>query len=210
MRRRRRQVRQRKAVSNEMLAGLLVIAISLVSITTLQMVGVTSEITGWAQTTGVSNVTIYSDTTITAVNGTIELGTGIVNATKSWAHLYSNGTLPTNWNESVQTTSLDIRNDGNNALNITITSAKNVSEFACTGDTSCATANASYGFFVPDAGGNCTNETGVTVKNFTEAAQVFCQLLGPTKSSSLFILLQIPNNAAGLKTDTVTFDSAVG
>ena len=228
-------------LSNKTLAGLLVIAIvvslagTFVSLDKLGRLRLGLFATGLAVNTpvtqGTASVTIEQEATANLSDATVTFSQGIVAAPSPYAFLDTNGNT-TNWNGSATQDGMEVVNDGNVNLNVTVKASKNSSEFLCEGENflvSCgrnttakfrpnftfwADANESDGSSGdPDA---CTGflkgsrgDGGRLELNASE--KLACENLSPTSGFDRFVLefgINIPDDAHGTKNNTITITAS--
>lgn len=130
-------------LSNKALAGLLVVAIvvslagTVVSLDKLGRLRLGLFATGLAVNTpvtaGTASVTIEQEATANLSDATVTFDQGVVVAASPYAYLDTNGNN-TNWNGSATQDAMEVVNDGNVNLNITVKASKNSTAFICEGE----------------------------------------------------------------------------
>ncbi len=223
-------------LSNKTLAGLLVIAIvvslagTFVSLDKLGRLRLGIFSTGLAVNTpvtaGTASVTIEQEAVANLSDAAIVFSQGVVMAPSPYAFIDTNGNN-TNWNGADTQDGMEIVNDGNINLNVTVYAAKNSSEFLCEGENFLVTCGRNTTQkFVPNfsfwADANESNQslgdpdacTGFLKGNRTnnrielnESEKIACENLSPTSGFDRFVLefaINIPDDAQGTKNNTIT------
>jgi hypothetical protein len=221
-------------ISNKTLAILLVFAMAislggtLISLNRLRVTGTeVPGITGFGTGTGIANLSITSDTTISILTNIIDFGTGVVNitlscnnATLASSHNDTNWTAVTNvcWSNAtvggggkIEFSSEDIviRNDG--SVNVTLQMASS-DDTAATFIGGTTAGGPLYQYRAhsneTDACDNANNQTWHDINSSNTMA--VCDKLKADNSQDevrVSIKVRIPSDAAGYKEDTLTFTS---
>lgn len=223
-------------LSNKTLAALLVIAVvvslagTLVSLDKVGRLRLGLYATGFG-TVGNVTVTIVNAVVANLTSDTVTFESGNVNPGEPYAYIDTNGNN-TNWNGAATQDGMEVRNEGNVNINITIFAGKNSSRFLCEGQNHLVTCgvNTSFppNFSVwaeqnesnqslgdPDSCGapplasgtffRAGNRTAPRELNGTEF--VTCENLSPVSGRDIFVLefaVRIPSDATGVKNNTIT------
>ncbi|MBI4148680.1 hypothetical protein HY490_05290 [Candidatus Woesearchaeota archaeon] len=212
-------------LSNKTLAGLLVIAIvvslagTFVSLDKLGRLRLglfsTGLVVNTPVTAGTASVTIEEEATANLSDATVTFSQGVVAAPSPYAYLDTNGNN-TNWNGSTTQDSMEVVNDGNVHLNITVKASKNASAFICEGENhlvNCGRNNSAkfkpnFSFWAdqnesdgskgdPDSCGAPPDVSGTFFKGgnksnprefATNTEMVACENLSPTSGFDRFVL----------------------
>ncbi|MBN1543846.1 hypothetical protein JW898_00110 [Candidatus Woesearchaeota archaeon] len=214
-------------ISNKTLATLLVVAIVIsLAGTFFAMRGVsqvTNVISGAQTASGTAKVNITEQLSISMVENLVDFGAGnrlTTLAVDSECNLTSaDNAVPDCWNDTGSNYAgvhdFKIMNDGNLNANVTVTSAKDPTEFftTCAGSGTILGGTPDYQFksLASATENGCLSGTVDTFTSFDKSAQLICTNLtftDGTDKMNVSIRLQVPAGPAGVCTDAVTFTAA--
>jgi len=224
--------KKRKQVSNEHLSMLAVLSVVVAVAGTLSLLSFTSaggpaSITGAAIVHGNASTLITESLAITITDSNISFTTGYVNGDNASAWLTTENERE-GWSADSVEDSFEIRNDGNEDINVTVKFSGNWSHFICDGiadqyGIDCgvsAPPNLTYYTAAQDAGKGSNNGeasscgSGLasewTIVNDSSYELAVCAQLYPDEDRDQLVMelnVTIPDDAQGEKRLNVTFTS---
>ena len=200
-------------ISNNFLAVVLVITL-VVSVAGIWMatdrINKLATITGYAEY-GYVNLSITSFTSINVTETDCNFGSGYVEAGANYAILASNGTV-IDWNGTGTSSSIIVRNDGNQNVSLNVTSGKNKTEFFGGGTSIDYRAWSFHGVSQTGCIGDLTDYPGVEMDKTpkTMCTKLFhgSGLFGDDEVSIGCYLQVSVDTPTGAKTDTWTFTAS--